>query len=120
MISHQIALYGNADLLIWYLLIAEHRVTSHNQAFTIKCNVINPIKFSLEQNISRLFRQAFIHCCELHQVCKQPSITVITLLLLGLSEHMLCIQSILRKSYDNLWMPIGWIGLGLTIIVYVH
>ena len=24
--------------------------------------------FSLQQNLSRLFRQAFIHCCELHQV----------------------------------------------------
>ena len=41
-------------------------------------------------------------------------------MLLGLSEHMLWIQSMLRVSYDYLWMPIGWIDLGLTIIVYVH
>ena len=40
-------------------------------------------------------------------------------MLLGLSECMLWIQSMLRVSYDYLWMPIGWIGLGLTIIVYV-
>ena len=38
---------------------------------------INPINLSLEQNISRLFRQAFIHCCELHQVQEQSSITAI-------------------------------------------
>ena len=29
---------------------------------------INPIDFSLKQNITRLVRQAFIHCCELHQI----------------------------------------------------
>ena len=39
--------------------------------------IINPIKFSLEQNISRLFREAFIYCCALHQVLEQPSITTI-------------------------------------------
>ena len=38
---------------------------------------INPINFSLEQDISRLFRQAFIHCCELYQVWEQSSITAI-------------------------------------------
>ena len=32
MISHQIALYGNADLLIWYLLIVIHSLTDQNQA----------------------------------------------------------------------------------------
>ena len=41
-------------------------------------------------------------------------------MLLGLSEYLLWIQSMLRVSYDYLWMPIGRIGLGLTIIVYVH
>ena len=35
-----IALYGNVDLLICYLLIAEHRVIDQNQAFTIKCKVV--------------------------------------------------------------------------------
>ena len=38
---------------------------------------INPIDFSLKQNITRLVRQAFIHYCELHQVWEQPSITAI-------------------------------------------
>ena len=41
-------------------------------------------------------------------------------MLLGLSEHMVWIQSMLRVFYDNLWMPIGLIGLGLAIIVHVH
>ena len=40
MFSCYIALYGNADLLIGYLLIAVHRVTNQNQAFTIKCKVV--------------------------------------------------------------------------------
>ena len=44
---------------------------------SVCCFTINPINFLQEQNISRLFRQAFIHCHELHQVCKQPIITAI-------------------------------------------
>ena len=40
MIAYKITLYSNADLLIWYLLIAVYRVTNHNQAFTIKCKVV--------------------------------------------------------------------------------
>ena len=40
-------------------------------------------------------------------------------MLLGLSECMIWIQNMLKLSYDNLWMPIGSIGLGLSIIVYV-
>ena len=41
-------------------------------------------------------------------------------MLLGLSEHMLWIQSMPRVAYDYLWLAIAWIGLGLTIIVYVQ
>ena len=29
-------------------------------------------------------------------------------------------MSMCRVSYDNLWMPIGYISLSLTIIVYVQ
>ena len=39
--------------------------------------------------------------------------------MLGLSEHMVWIQSMPRVLYVYLWMPIGWIGLGITIIVYM-
>ena len=40
--------------------------------------------------------------------------------MLGLSECMLWIQSMPRVSYVYLKMPTGWIGLGMTIIVYMH
>ena len=38
---------------------------------------IDLVDFAPKQNICRLFTQAFIHNCELHQVWEQPSITVI-------------------------------------------
>ena len=38
----------------------------------------------------------------------------------GLSEHILWIQSIPWVTYDYLQLAFGWIGLGLTIIVYVQ
>ena len=36
---------------------------------------------------------------------------------LELSEFMLWIQSMPRVTYDYLWLDIGLIGLGMTIIV---
>ena len=40
--------------------------------------------------------------------------------MLGLSEHMFWIQSMPIVPYVYLEMPIGWIGLDMTIIMYVH
>ena len=40
--------------------------------------------------------------------------------MLELSDNMLWIQSMPRVPYVYLWMPTGWIGLGMTISVYVH
>ena len=39
-------------------------------------------------------------------------------MLLGLSEHMLWIQSMPRVPYVYKQVPTCWIGLGMTIIVY--
>ena len=77
---------------------------------------INPIDFSLKQNITRLVRQAFIHYCKLHQVWEPPSITTF-FMLLGFSEQMLWIQSMPRVTYGYQQLVIGCIHLGLTIIV---
>ena len=45
----------------------DFNLNSFSQEFNNKILLIQLI-FSLEQKISRLFRQAFIHCCKLHQV----------------------------------------------------
>ena len=68
--------------------------------------------FSLEQNISRFFRQAFIHCCELHQVWEQPSIIVIIYVASTLWAHALYSE----HAQSDLWLPavgywLDWFGL---------
>ena len=77
---------------------------------------INPIDFSLKQNITRLVRQAFIHCCELYEVWEPPSITAFIYVARIFwadaldSEH----------AQSDLWLPaVGyWLySFGLTIIV---
>ena len=64
--------------------------------FCLPCHLVmseamffNSVDFSLEQNISRLFRQAFIHYCELHQVWEQPIITAIIYVTSTLWVHAL-------------------------------
>ena len=69
--------------------------------FSFCCFTIHPINFSLEQNISRLFRQAFIHCCELHQVWEQPSITVIIYVTRTLWAHALNSG----HAQHDVWLP---------------
>ena len=58
---------------------------------------VNPMTFSLEQNILVASWQAFILCWELHQVWEQPSITAVICVAM-LTEHMLWIQS-MPNSY---------------------
>ena len=74
--------------------------------------IINPIIFSLEQNISRLFRQTFIHYCELHQVWEQPNITAIIYVARTLWPHTLNSE----HAQSDLWLPavgywLDWFGL---------
>ena len=55
------------------------RTVESKRCPTMKTLVIsfNPIKFSLEQTILVVSRQAFILCWELHQVWEQPSISAV-------------------------------------------
>ena len=80
-------------------------------AFSFCWFTINSVDFSLEQNISRLFRQAFIHYCELHQVWEQPSITAIIYVTRTLWVHALNLehaQSVLCIFAGAQWMD--WFG----------
>ena len=60
--------------------------------FPFCCINVNPIDFSLEQNILLVLQQAFILYWELHQVWEQPSITLVICVAM-LTELMLWIQS---------------------------
>ena len=68
--------------------------------------------FSLKQNITRLVRQAFIHCCELHQVWEPPSITAFIYVARTLWAHALNSEHV----QSDLWLPVAsywlcWSGL---------
>ena len=80
--------------------------------FSFCCFAINPIDFSLKQNITRLVRQTFIHCCELHQAREPPSITVFIYVARTLWTHALNSE----HAQSDLWLPavgywLYWFGL---------
>ena len=96
--------------MILYML--ENRNTCSFVDFSFCCFTINSINFSLEQNISRLFRQTFIHYCELHQVWEQPNITAIIYVARTLWPHTLNSE----HAQSDLWLPavgywLDWFGL---------
>ena len=100
-------------------------ITQANNIFSITSNSITNITLLIQ--LIFLWNQSFLDCLDklsftaVKFIRSQNNLALLQLfMLLGLSEHMLWIQSMLRVSYNYLWMPIGWIGFGLTIIGYVH
>ena len=79
---------------------------------------IYPFDFSLKQNITRLVRQPFIPCCELHQVWEPPSITVFIYVARTLWAHALNSE----HAQSDLWLPVVgywlyWFGLDINVQV---